>query len=149
MTKYSEFVGREIVTTRVLNAARDLVFTCFTTPEHLKEWWGPKGFSNTFHTCDPTPGGMWTFIMHGPDGRDYPNECRFLEVEPPGRIVLEHLGTTHYFLLTVTLDDFRGKTKITFRQLFDTAEECAKVKVFAAPANEENMDKLAAVLARI
>ncbi|EMO29454.1 toxin-antitoxin system, toxin component domain protein [Leptospira interrogans serovar Bataviae str. HAI135] len=45
----------------------------WTEPEHVIHWWGPKGFTNTFETMDVRPGGIWKFIMHGPDGTDYPN----------------------------------------------------------------------------
>ena len=65
---------REIVTTRVFNAARELVFKAWTDPDHLVHWWGPKGFTNTFQEFDLRPGGIWRFVMHGPDGVDYKNK---------------------------------------------------------------------------
>ena len=65
---------REIVTTRVFDAPRELVFKAWTDPDHLAKWWGPKGFTNTFQEFDMRPGGVWRFIMHGPDGVDYKNK---------------------------------------------------------------------------
>ena len=61
---------REIVSIRVFDFPRELVFNAWTDPEHLVHWWGPKGFTNTFHEFDLRPGGIWRFVMHGPDGRD-------------------------------------------------------------------------------
>ena len=63
---------REIVATRVFDAPRDLVFRMWTDPAHIVHWWGPNGFTTTIHEMDVRPGGMWRFIMHGPDGVDYP-----------------------------------------------------------------------------
>ena len=62
---------REIVSTRVLDAPRELVFRAFSDPDLLARWWGPEGFTNTFHEFDLRPDGAWRFVMHGPDGTDY------------------------------------------------------------------------------
>ena len=64
---------RSIIGTRVFDAPRELVFSAFTDPKHLAEWWGPNGFTTTTHAFDLRPGGKWRFVMHGPDGRDYQN----------------------------------------------------------------------------
>ena len=62
---------RAIVGTREYDAPRDLVFAAFTDPSHLAQWWGPNGFKTTTLSFDMRPGGVWRFVMHGPDGRDY------------------------------------------------------------------------------
>ena len=62
----SNTADREIVTTRVMDAPRELVFKAWTDPDHLVHWWGPTGFTNTFHEFDLKPGGVWRFVMHGP-----------------------------------------------------------------------------------
>lgn len=143
--EYESFVNREIVTTRVIRAPRELVWRIWTDPEHLRNWWGPRGFTNTFHEFDLRPGGAWRFIMHGPDGADYQNESVFVEVTRPERLVFDHISPPH-FRATVLFDDLNGRTKITFRQLFELPEDYRRVKVFAVPANEEFMDKLEAEL---
>jgi len=66
----SPTADREITATRIFNAPRELVFDLWTTPEHLGQWWGPRGFTTTTHAMDMRPGGEWRFVMHGPDGRD-------------------------------------------------------------------------------
>jgi uncharacterized protein YndB with AHSA1/START domain len=139
---------REIVTTRVIDAPRERVFRAFAEPEHLVHWWGPKGFRNTFHEFHFKPGGTWRFVMHGPDGGDYKNESNFVEIVKPERIVLRHVSAPH-FQLTVTLAEHGGKTHLTGRMLFESAEECAKVKRYAVDANEQNLDRLEAELARM
>ncbi len=64
----------EIVSSRIVNASRELVYRAWTEPNHLKNWWGPAGFTNTFKEFDLRPGGKWNFIMHGPDKGNYLNE---------------------------------------------------------------------------
>jgi uncharacterized protein YndB with AHSA1/START domain len=108
----SNTADREIVTTRVMDAPRELVFKAWTDPDHLVHWWGPKGFTNTFHEFDLKPGGVWRFVMHGPDGGDYQNESVFVEIVKPERIVFHHVSAPQ-FQVTVTLAEQAGKTKLT------------------------------------
>jgi uncharacterized protein YndB with AHSA1/START domain len=140
---------REIVTTRVFDAPRELAFKAFSDPDHLVHWWGPKGFTNTFHEFDMRPGGIWRFVMHGLDGVNYKNESVFVEVVKPERIVFHHLKPVHEFQMTVTFVEQDGKTKLTWRMLFKSAAECDKVRVFAVEANEQNFDRLEAQLAKM
>lgn len=138
----------EIITSRVFGYPRELMFKAWTDPAHLKNWWGPKGFKNTFEMFDLRPGGMWTFTMHGPDGTDYANKVIFEEITEPSRIVMRHLDPQHEFQVTATLEEAgKGKTQLTFRMLFDDAGECQKVKTFVVEANEQNFDRLEAELA--
>ena len=60
--------------------------------------------------------------MHGPDGTDYPNQSIFREVVPAERIVIEHLGGFHHFMLTITFEARAGGTLVRWRQVFDTPE---------------------------
>jgi uncharacterized protein YndB with AHSA1/START domain len=136
---------REIITKRIFAAPRELLFKAWSEPEHLKRWWGPKGFSNTFHEFDFRPAGNWRFVMHGPDGKDYPNHSVFVAIDKPQRIFLQHLSKPQ-FQVTATFEDLGGKTKQTFRMLFASAAECADVKHYAVGANEQNCDRLAAEL---
>ena len=76
---------RSIIGTRVFDAPRDLVFSAFTDPKHLAQWWGPDGFTTTTSAFEFRPGGVWRFVMHGPDGRDYQNRITFDEIVAPER----------------------------------------------------------------
>jgi uncharacterized protein YndB with AHSA1/START domain len=136
---------RTIASTRTFSVPPARVFAAYTDPEVLKRWWGPAGFTNTFHEFDFRPGGMWRFVMHGPDGTNYVNESQFLEIVDNERIVFDHLRTMHRFRMAITFAG-RDRTTLTWRQRFETAEECEKVRAFAGPANEQNFDRLAAVL---
>ena len=85
----------ELVATREFDVPRELVFRAWTTPDLLARWWGPKGFTHTFHECDMRPGGMWKFAMHGPDGVDYPNHNVFVEFVQPERVVTGRIGLSY------------------------------------------------------
>jgi uncharacterized protein YndB with AHSA1/START domain len=139
---------REIVTARLIDAPRERVFEAFADPDRLTRWWGPKGFTSTFREFDLRPGGYWRFVLHGPNGADYQNESVFVEIVKPERIVLDHVSPPQ-FQLTLTLDDQAGETAIGWRMRIETAEQCAKVKIFAVDANEQNLDRLEAELARM
>ncbi len=144
----TEMSEREIVSARVFDAPRERVFRAWTDPKHLARWWGPKGFTNTFHEFDPRPGGIWRFVMHGPDGTDYKNKSVFVEIVEPERIVFDHV-TGPKFRVVATFADESGKTALTFRMRFKTAAACEKVKVYAVDANEQNFDRLEAELAKM
>lgn len=137
---------REIVTTRVMNAAREKVFRAWTDPAILQQWWGPAGFTNTFYEFDPVPGGKWKFMMHGPEKGNYPNEVKFLRVEEPSLIAWDRITQPHFRVVTTFEAMDSGKTKLTFRMQFNSAEECDKLKKFVVDKNEENFDKLERIL---
>jgi uncharacterized protein YndB with AHSA1/START domain len=87
---------------------------------------GPRGFTNTFHEYDPRPGGVWRFVMHGPDGTDYGDRVIFREVVDSVRLVYDHgddSGESSMFRSTVTFEDEGGKTRVTMRAIFPTAQD--------------------------
>ncbi len=84
--------ARSNIGMREFDAPRDLVFSAFTDPKHLAQWWGPNGFTTTTSSFEMRPGGIWRFVMHGPDSRDYQNRITFDEVVPPERLVYRHGG---------------------------------------------------------
>jgi uncharacterized protein YndB with AHSA1/START domain len=127
-----EIDPRSIIGTRVFDAPRDLVFSAWTNPRHLAQWWGPNGFTTTTHSFEFRPGGVWRFVMHGPDGRDYQNRITFDEIMPPERIVYRHSGGDDVepvqFTQTVTFEDLgNGQTRMTWHGKFPSAEERAHV----------------------
>ena len=122
---------RAIVGMRVFDAPRELVWEAWTDPRHLARWWGPDGFTTTTSAFDMRPGGVWRFVMHGPDGRDYQNRITFDEVVKPERLVYHHGGGDDVepvqFRTTVTFEDLGGKTRRTWRGMFPSAADRARV----------------------
>lgn len=136
----------EILTMRMIPFARERVFQAWTDADALAQWWGPKGFRNTFHAFDARPGGAWKFTMYGPDGTNYANESAFVEVDTPHRIVFDHLKPMHRFRATIVLEEEGDGTRIIWRMAHPSAEEFARVIAFVPAANEENLDRLEAYL---
>jgi uncharacterized protein YndB with AHSA1/START domain len=136
----------EIISTRIFNVPRELLFRAWSEPEHLKNWWGPAGFTNTFHEFDFRVGGRWRFTMHGPEKGNYQNDCEFIKIEEPSFIAWKRYSQPIFQVVAVFEEVSTDKTKLIFKMLFHTAEECKKIKLFAVEKNEENFDKLEKVL---
>lgn len=135
-----------IASTRIFNADQKLVFKAWTDPVHLKKWWGPKGFTNTFHEYDLRPNGKWIFVMHGPEGGNYNNEVEFLKIEEPNLIWWKRISQPWFQVLTTFETVAGNKTKVVFNMVFDTKEARDKLIKFVPEKNEENFDRLEVVL---
>lgn len=139
----------EIVTTRTVNAPINLVYKAWADPNHLKNWWGPAGFTNTFHEFDFKVGGKWSFIMHGPDKGNYPNECEFIRIEAPSLIAWKRHSKPLFQILATFHEVAADKTTVVFKMLFTSPEECNKLRPFVTDKNEENFDRLEIELAKM
>ena len=135
-----------IVSSRLLAVARDHVWAAISEPAALAAWWGPAGFTNTFHEFDFHQGGVWKFTMHGPDGAAYAMDHRFTEIVAPERIVVRHLQPGHDFNLTITLAAQGDHTALVWCMLFDDPAEADRLRQFLQSANEQNLDRLEAHL---
>ena len=139
----------EIVSTRIFNFKRDLLFRSWSEPDHLKNWWGPSGFTNTFNEFDFRVGGKWRFIMHGPEKGNYANECEFIKIDKPSLIAWKRYSKPIFQVVAMLEEISDEQTKLVFKMLFDTAEECDKLRPFVVDKNEENFDKLEVELAKM
>jgi hypothetical protein len=132
----------EIVTTRIVDAPVELAYKAWSDPKHLQSWWGPVGFTNTFHEFEFEIGGKWSFTMHGPEKGNYINSCEFTHIDFPKLIAWKRFSQP-LFKVVVTFEEITpNQTKIVFSQIFETAKECNKIKPYVLDKNEENMDKL-------
>lgn len=139
----------EIVTTRLFKFPRNLVYKAWTDPDHLKTWWGPKGFTNTFKTFDFRVGGKWSFTMHGPDKGHYQNECTFAVIREPELLVWDRQSKPIFQVEVVFEKVSEQETNVIFKQKFKTVEECNKLRPYVPEKNEENMDRLQNELAKM
>ena len=107
---------RVIIGTREFDAPRELVWQAWSDPKHLSQWWGPDGFTTTTNTFEMRPGGVWRFVMHGPDGRDYENRVTFDEVVKPERLAYHHGGGDDVepvqFRTIVTFEDLHSDPRM-------------------------------------
>lgn len=131
-----------VITTRILSATLEQAFKAWTDPNHLSKWWGPKGFTNTFHEYELRPGGKWLFTMHSETGIDYPNECEFISMDEPNSIAWNHISNPVFKILVRFTSIDPNNTQVEFNMIFPTPEACQKIKQFVTEKNEENMDRL-------
>lgn len=147
-------VDREIVIYRVVNAPRELVFEAFTAVRHLSRWWGPDGFTTTTRAFEFCVGGVWDFVMHGPDGTDYQEWITWIEIAKPERIALLHgecRDDPNAFESVLTFAPDGPATRIEMRTVFPTKKlrDEAVEQYHALEGGEQTLSNLAAYLTEI
>ena len=122
----------DFVISRVFDAPRDLVWRCFTDPERMKQWWGPKGFNVLASKMDLRVGGTYHYGMKAPDGgshvgqvrlprnrparRGWSSSIRFPTRRAASRAIRGNATWPLEMLSTFTFEDAPGgKTKFTVR----------------------------------
>ncbi|HET6403713.1 MAG TPA: SRPBCC family protein [Candidatus Thermoplasmatota archaeon] len=145
MTSTTQDTDLTIALTRVFRASPERVFAAWTDPAKLARWFGPDGFSTTTHRFELRPGGEWHHTMRGPDGREYPNRIRFVEVDPPRKLVYDHLSEPH-FRTTVTFHPEGEGTRMLFEMRFqDPGAHRSAVETYGAVQGlEQTTARLAA-----
>ena len=144
----------DFVISQLFDAPRDLVWKCFTEPERMAKWWGPKGVTAGIVKLDLRPGGMCHYTMTAPDGTVMWGKSVYREIAPPERMVLinsfsdEQAGLTRHplapswplemFSVFIFEEQPGGKTKLTIRwsphnptaeeqQTFDTGHDSMRM----------------------
>jgi uncharacterized protein YndB with AHSA1/START domain len=141
-------LDREIVLSRVIDAPRAIVFSAWTDPNHLPNWFGPTGFEIETSEIDISVGGLWRFDMVAPDGQRWPSRMQFRRIEPPTLIEIDHGSDKDddptRFRTTITFDEQSdGKTVITLRQLHPTkAQRDAGIGFGAVEYGYQTLEKL-------
>ncbi len=122
--------SKDFILTRVFNAPRVLVWKAWTDPEHLKKWFGPKGFTMPGCSMDLRPGGVFHYGLRSPQGHEMWGKWTFKEINPPEKLVLVSSfsdaqgGITRHpmsatwpleTLSTTTFTEEAGKTTLTLR----------------------------------
>ena len=150
----SATADREIVISRVISAPPEVVFEAFTEVRHLSRWWGPEGFTTTTRAFEFRVGGVWDFVMHGPDGTDYQEWITWREIAPPERIALLHgesRGDPNAFESVWTFAPDGAATRIEMRTVFPTRElrDEAVEKYHAIEGGQQTLSNLAAYVTEI
>lgn len=156
---------REFLMERVFDAPRALVFEAWSSPEHLKHWWGPKGWTLPFCEVDFRPGGVWFYCMKGPVNKESTEimeswgKAVYQEIIEPERIVYKdtfvdsdgnRIEGTPEMLITVTFLEEDGKTRLVSKTLFETAEQLQQVLEMGMEQGfNETLDRLDAYLDKV
>ena len=123
--------ARELSITHTFDAPRALVWKAWTDPEHIMQWWGPKGFSNASCNVDLRIGGAFRLHMCAPDGNTYPCKGIYREIVEPERIVYDSeadeshpcgAGLPPRAVVTISLTEHQGRTTLTLHTRFGTSE---------------------------
>lgn len=142
--------SKDIKITRIYDAPIKTVWDAWTDPQKVGKWWGPRGFTLTTHSKDLRSGGSWVYTMHGPDGVDYPNDTKYLEVEKYSRLVYDHGANDSrppLFRVTVLFTDLKGKTKMEMTMGLPTPEAAEETRKFIKKAGgDSTWDRLAEYL---
>ncbi len=142
----------EVVFRRLLDVPRELAWKVWSDPAHLQHWFGPAGFRLTTLEFALVPGGVWRFIMHGPDGTDYPNRVVFREIDPPSRLVYENgwdlPGAPLDFTVVVSFVPEGRRTRFAIHMTYRDAEamQTAVERYGVIPGGIETLDRLAEYL---
>jgi uncharacterized protein YndB with AHSA1/START domain len=147
---------REVTLTRTFDATRRMVFKLWTEPEHMAQWWGPKGFTNPVCELDARPGGAIRIHMRAPDGTVYPMSGTFREVVEPERLVFSAIAEDLEgnplleALTTVTFAEHGGKTTVTVHAKAVGIAPLAPQMLDGMQAGwTQSLERLAALLARL
>jgi len=117
---------QEIIMTRIFDAPRELVYTVYTDPKHIPQWWGAADYQTVVDAMEVKPGGRWRYVQRGADGMEFAFHGFYHLVEDGTQLVhtIEFEGTPgHVGLETIqfeTLPD--GRTKLIDRGVFQTVE---------------------------
>jgi uncharacterized protein YndB with AHSA1/START domain len=147
---------REVVITRVFDAPARPLFEAYSTPEHLKRWFGPPGWPLTLCEMDFRVGGRVRFALTGPDGtQGTPFGGEYLEIVPNRKIVYNGAFETpgaETMVVTITFDEDEksGQTTLTIHTLFaSVAMKNAHLGMGYAQSWGSMLDQLADVVTRL
>lgn len=139
--------------TREFNFPRDLVWTAWTEPEHIAQWFGPEGYSTRVEEYEFKTGGQFKYVMIAPDGNEYPGTSIFKEISPKDRIVATDDFSDNYveknpdvpsgMIVTETFEDLGKRTKVTISIDHKSAEDKRKHEEMGVVAGwGSTLDKL-------
>jgi uncharacterized protein YndB with AHSA1/START domain len=115
---------------RVFDAPRSMVWSAWTEPQRLSQWWGPHGYNLAVCEIDLRKGGSISRHMQAPDGTIHPEDGTISEVVAPERLVTAtavRVGDSVVFeaLTVVTFEESDGKTTVTIRQTYSNVAPAA------------------------
>ena len=149
---------RTLVTARIIDAPRELVYRAWTDPKELAKWFPPEGFSSPRCEVDPRPGGVFRVDMKAPDGppfdgRVFPGPGIVREAIANERLVFAmspEMGDGQKMptvVTTVRFEDHDGKTRLTVEQTLPTVEDFKTMaETGMVEGIRQSLDKLAGVL---
>jgi uncharacterized protein YndB with AHSA1/START domain len=156
MNAVADTAARTITVSRIFAAPHERVFRAFTEPEHLARWWGPEGWQTETRAHELAPGGLWLYVMRGPDGTESWGKTTYLEVAPPSRLVYRDAFSDPegnivegmpVMLITIEFADSDGQTTVTSTTQFASDEDLQQVVAMGVVEGiRQTWERLAAYL---
>lgn len=118
--------NRTLTLERTYNAPIQLVWDAWTQPEHIAQWWGPKGMETKVVEHNFTVGGSWKYSMKMPNGGDFIADGVYSEIVELKKIITSanFRPMTEGVELQVLLEANGEQTKFTFHVVHETEEYC-------------------------
>jgi uncharacterized protein YndB with AHSA1/START domain len=117
----------EILMVREFDAPRELVFKAYTTPEHVKRWWGGKRGNVTVAEIDLRVGGKWRYALQAEGGFEVAFHGEFQEIVPNEKLVntetFEGMPEAGAAIVTCTFEELEdGRTRLHMLTSVDSKE---------------------------
>jgi uncharacterized protein YndB with AHSA1/START domain len=126
MENLNEISKRVLTLKKTFNAPRQTVWEAWTNPEHIVQWWAPKGMKITVLCHEFKVGGEWKYSMPMPDGSEFVSEGVYAEIIVPEKIITSanFRPMTEGVTIHVLFEEKEGKTYFTFSVIHPTEEYC-------------------------
>jgi uncharacterized protein YndB with AHSA1/START domain len=139
-----------ITSERNIKTTPAILFEAFANPEHLVQWWGPKGLSNKVQAFDFKPQGLWTFITNTPDGKLIGNASQFIDIVKDQRISFLHIDPAPRYTMTMNFKAVTETTaNISWHMQFEPNVENDKFRPMVELATARNLDRLEVYLPKV
>lgn len=149
----SKVEGNRIYQSRLIKGSKEKVFDAWINPHLLEKWYGPSGFTLTSTEVNIQAAGYWRFVFHGPDGKDYPNVIKFIEIEKPDLLIYIHtddngVKSPHHFRTEVSFTKLDNDTKVEMTSIFDSVDDVQYViqHFNALEGGKETLERLDNIL---
>lgn len=115
---------RTVTIKRTFDAPIELVWTAWTQPEHIANWWSPKGITTEIVQHEFKVGGKWKFVMPMPDGKKFTAEGIYTEIVKHEKIVskADFKPMTEGVEIQALFKEHGDKTDFTFHVIHPTVE---------------------------
>ena len=148
---------RELILTRLIDAPPEKVYSAWTEPALLKQWFCPKPWSVASAELDVRPGGVSAIVMRSPEGQEFPSSGVYLEVVENRRLVFTDAYTRAWepsakpFMTgIITFENEGGQTRYSARVLhWSAADRKTHEEMGFHEGWGKAMDQLAALLAEL
>ena len=126
MSNTNDLDKRTLTIKRSFSAPIKLVWEAWTQPEHIAQWWGPKGMDTKIVEHDFREGGAWKYVMLMPNGNEFTSEGVYSVIVELEKIFssAEFKPMTTGVEIQALFEENGDKTNFTFNCVHPTEEYC-------------------------